>query len=685
MHAQRAVRMSRARRGPAKPPSNHDLPWVCDGPAAGVGVCLSGGGLRAAAFANGAVQALQSRRGLLFGKRCADHLAVVSGGSYLSAALALNSVPPPPGEKPPLHAESAEAEWILGNGEYLNGWRVRARIVLFTLVNVAAFASLFYFAAVALVVLAEVEDRLGLHAPAVVGSGHRVVALAALLGGIYLTLRGLYQVGAVPRIRAGVAGGVLLVAGAPWIVAVMSETAADRDLAGACKIVAALIASSGVIYAFGLKLGNKPPWRLVGWLGARIPALVGLILLSFATSNLAATYDLRDAIGVADVLIPASLLLAGAVSWISGRVSLHRLYRERLATCFSVRRTDTGHELCGDTRTKVSDLKPTEPPRTARSSPRLLICATANVVWDPRAPDYRPSYRHPLRRRTYASFVYSHDRCGMPAAPGAYFETEQLERVRTPAGFTRTREPVLSLMTAVTSTGAAAAPAMGRKTHSIVRTVCALINVRLGRWLPNPMCETIRDEIGGDDADERMRGRRVLGDGFNEFVPELFGLHRADGPRIYISDGGHYDNLGLIALLHARCQEIWCVDAQADRNGKAGQLRSTLRLAQDAIGIPEVDVGPLDELGVGAVRHAILTIAYPEEGSTATLVVIKLGLTTPRLRDEIAPALAESAFPYHKTFWPPNVMWYPMERFNAYREVGYANACAAVDAMQAGA
>lgn len=187
------------------------------------------------------------------------------------------------------------------------------------------------------------------------------------------------------------------------------------------------------------------------------------------------------------------------------------------------------------------------------------------------------------------------------------------------------------------------------------------------------MNDTIRSDVEAADADARMRKRRVLGSGFNEFVPELFGMHRTDAPTVYISDGGHYDNLGLIALLHARCRQIWCVDAQADRKGEAGQLRNTLKLALMEVGV-EADTAPLQELQ-NASSHTVLVLRYPE-GQTATLVVIKLGVKTSTLA-AVAEKLAEKRFPHHGTFLPPSVMWYRTARFRAYGDVGFENASAA--------
>src|SRR5262245_59860653 len=110
--------------------ADSDLPWVRTGePPAGAGVCLSGGGIRAAAFAFGVIQELQERRGLMYGPDAADHVAVVSGGSYIGATLMLNasalSAAPEDGEQlPPLHEDSAEAKWVLDHSRYLiaRGW-----------------------------------------------------------------------------------------------------------------------------------------------------------------------------------------------------------------------------------------------------------------------------------------------------------------------------------------------------------------------------------------------------------------------------------------------------------------------------------------------------------------------------------------------------------------------------------
>ena len=69
-------------------------------------------------------------------------------------------------------------------------------------------------------------------------------------------------------------------------------------------------------------------------------------------------------------------------------------------------------------------------------------------------------------------------------------------------------------------------------------------------------------------------------------------------------------------------------------------------------------------------------MTYPDDGQTATLVVIRLALSTDELK-KVKAELGEKRFPHHSTFLPPTVMWYGKDRFLSYGKVGYVNAAAA--------
>jgi hypothetical protein len=681
--------------------SEEPLPWERAGGANGVGVCLSGGGLRAASFALGAIQALQQERGLLFGPKSARHLAVVSGGSYIAATHMLNATKLSGAKEytePPLADGTPEANHVIAHGNYLKNLSTMGRLGLAGALNLTAFGALYLWTGTMLAgALAITADGAG------IGSPHKDIPLAtvgvlAFLVGGRLVLYGLYKDGGWRRWLMPLLGGAVLFVGSPSILAGMQRFGAlsewqwwtqDARLLTGMGACAAILLLAAALAKF--RPNNSVSHAVVS-LAVRVPIAIGLVLFCLAATSVFDVIDAgvqanatNDAKADAGELFFGILFGAFALQWVAARASLHRLYRDQLASCYSVHRERDGVQPVASTAQMLSALAPPEP-GAAGSFPRLLICATANIVWDPAQPA-RPSSLAPRRhdKRTYASLVYSHDRCGLAGVPGASFATTDLEALKAPAPVLPSgREPLVSLMTGVASTGAAISPAMGRRTSRVFRPVIALMNLRLGRWLPNPLSLRVRGDLPTPSGRRRFKRRRALG-GYDDFVPELFGLHRADAPRVYISDGGHYDNLGLIALLHARCREIWCVDSEADPTGGANQLRAVIRLAKEELDASiDIDVKvfePVDD-GVLGAGHAVGTITY-SDNSTASLVVIKLGLTPDSPAELKDYRGRDKRFPYHGTFWPPwQVTWYGPVRVDHYRKIGFFNARTASDDVQ---
>lgn len=670
---------------------NQFLPWEGSGESHGAGICLSGGGLRAASFSFGAVQALQEERGLLFGEDCAHYLAVVSGGSYLGAALMLNAAhlsQEADSLVPPLAVGTPEAKHVVSHGSYLKNWGTAGKMALGGLVNLLAFAALFAWAGVMLSAAFAVAGAVGIDAPA--DSAWQVVLAVAFVLGARIALRGLYLAGGVWRVVLPLAGGVVVYITSPAVLAAMRQVSALSEPSWWVHGWRLPVAAAAAVVVVGVSLGLARVWphgwgtRVAAWLAARVPALVGGVGFCLVATEIAPRLERASASDASthEVVVGITILFGGllgaVVLQVIARTSLHGMYRNSLATCFSVRRSPAGVDVIASTAQRLSDLAPPSPGH-AGSFPRLLVCATANVVWNTAHPDRSPLFRLPSSaNRRFASFVYSHDRCGLPGVANASIATTDLEKVTTRSGIFGGREPVVSLMSAVASTGAAISPAMGRRTSEALRPVLALANLRLGRWVPNPLSQRIRADLEKDDADRRMRRRIGIGGSYDEFVPELFGLHQSDAARVYISDGGHYDNLGLLALLQARCEEIWCVDAQADPHGEAGQLCNVLKLAESELGIPiDIDLSafPGAEPGVLGAGHVLGDIHYPGS-APGRLVVIKLGLVVgDEGKDVFDYRSTDRGFAHHGTFWPPlRVMWYGPARFEKYRAVGFANA-----------
>lgn len=677
------------------------LPWEHEGTPFGAGVCLSGGGIRAAIFALGAAQALQQFRGLLVGPRCARLLAAVSGGSYTAAAYVLNIAElarqfpggPPPGEPAPLHPDSPESHHIVANGEYLlHGGRGRtaATAAGLLVINTAAFLVLFVwlatffglYAVVApwlLVPLGSVSDIFLL--PLDPDPDRQwMLAVVACFGGA-LAVRGLYVAGGWRRQVWPLVGVLLVVVGGSAFRARVSTVRPLSDPmwwhpgTTAAALVAAA-AGFGALWWGLARLRWTAAARTVVRVAAWLPRLLGIVVFAqtaiWSANLLQAGTDPATGVSVTvAALIYFFAVVIGGVMMISvsARASLHRLNRNRIARCFAVVRHAEDVRMPDPVTLMLSKHAP---PRegTAWSFPRLLICATANVIW------HFPGGT----TRTYAPFVISHDLSGIPGLRGAHLSTPLLERERTAAGLwpMRSTEPLLSMMSAVACTGAAVSPAMGRYDFPF-RSLVALLNVRLGRWLFNPMSAAVR-RAGSHVPPGSMPKYSAFGAGYDEFLPELLSLHRPDGPRLYISDGGHYDNTGLLALLAGRCRTIWCVDAEADRRGAAHQLREVVALAEEELGVRiEIDLETFrsvnDEL-LGA-SHAIGHIQYPE--GVGTLIVMKLGLTadTPaELRDYRS---VDPPFPFHSTVH----VAFPPARMNAYRQLGFATAEAALRSVSA--
>jgi hypothetical protein len=654
------------------------LQWERREAPEGVGICLSGGGIRAAAFAIGVTQALQAERGLLFGPTCADYLSVVSGGSYAGAALTLNAAARELGgttRMAPMADGSPEAEHVMEHGRYLLAGGVWA-IVQFGLagaVNLSVFVALSLWVGTMVSVYAYLVRGT---IPAGSGDWAYIGVIGLVVGG-RLLLRGIYVDGGVRRTLLPILGLAIVGVSAPAYLASMhrarllSDTAWWTDwrhagicaLAGVC-VVAAWIAAARV-------RPHHVIARVLGHAALLVPRVSGFVLLALAATwaqgfLAAGVSDTASADGSLRALILFFGILLGAVCGqiVGERVSLHRIYRNRIATCFAIRRTPMGDGVTRlePTATPMSALQPPAA-RQANSFPRLLICATANVLWR--------DLQH-ASRRSYAPFVFSHDQCGLVGVPGASFSTTQLEAGKAAAGLGFGSEPLVSLMTAVASTGAAVSPTMGNHTIRQARPLLAVLNLRLGQWMPNPLSGRIRDDVREANEGWSLRKRQGIGGGYDEFVPELFGLHGADAPRVYVSDGGHYDNLGLLVLLSARCKEIWCIDSEADPHGAGRQLRRAIELAPLDLGVT-IDFDPsvfraVD--GVLGATHAIGTIRYGPEG-TGRLIVVKLGVTTTTSLDLLNYHRQDGRFPCDSTFLRPA---FGPERMRAYCQLGRENA-----------
>lgn len=132
----------------------------------------------------------------------------------------------------------------------------------------------------------------------------------------------------------------------------------------------------------------------------------------------------------------------------------------------------------------------------------------------------------------------------------------------------------VSIMAAVAVSGAAVSPLMGRQAgrSAPFRFLLALFNVRLGTWVLNP-AHTPEPGSSIGLSHDRLGRLPVLWmtsrPGAGQMLKEAAGSSSADGRWVYVSDGGHLDNTGLVeAVRHTRDQgaggRVLCLDASND-------------------------------------------------------------------------------------------------------------------------
>jgi hypothetical protein len=71
----------------------------------------------------------------------------------------------------------------------------------------------------------------------------------------------------------------------------------------------------------------------------------------------------------------------------------------------------------------------------------------------------------------------------------------------------------------------------------------------------------------------------------SHLVREIFGIHPSWARMLLCTEGGHYDNLGMIELLRLRCGTIYCFDASSGGAPLADTLAGTLALAREELGV----------------------------------------------------------------------------------------------------
>jgi hypothetical protein len=234
----------------------------------------------------------------------------------------------------------------------------------------------------------------------------------------------------------------------------------------------------------------------------------------------------------------------------------------------------------------------------------------------------------------------------------------------------------VSLATAVSISGAAASPNMGYHSSPATAFLMTLFNVRLGAWMPNPaQAAKLGEDIRRSGPNDSLRA----------ITRELAGATDDRGRDIYLSDGGHFENLGLYEMIRRRCRFIVVSDAGADPECAFTDLGNAVRKVKIDLDVDiafeELQISSRDKTIKPQYAFALGTIEYPEsryrgEGAESPearrkrvghLLYIKPSYFGELPVDVRAYAAESAHFPHETTV----DQFFSESQFESYRRLGF--------------
>jgi len=324
----------------------------------------------------------------------------------------------------------------------------------------------------------------------------------------------------------------------------------------------------------------------------------------------------------APILISVILLAISLIVNIN-RISLHAFYRNGLSKTFLIKQGDDG-KIKSNNNLTLKEL------HEHQNGPYHLINATVNL---------QGSKNRHLKGRGADYFLFSKFYCGAESV--GYGNTRSYNKGET------------ELATAMAISGAAASPAMGTHTNSLMALYMILLNIRLNYWMPNPNPEhSIKTPIWP----------------YYLFWKEFFRFNRESDSLLNLSDGGHHENLGVYGLLKRRCRLIIVSDAAADPHYQMKDFANLQRKARIDLGINiELDMTPLrPNSDRYTEKHYVKGIInYPNE-KNGIIIYIKTTMTGKEPEDLLAYRRYNPSFPDESTA----NQFFNEDQFESYRKLG---------------
>ena len=246
----------------------------------------------------------------------------------------------------------------------------------------------------------------------------------------------------------------------------------------------------------------------------------------------------------------------------------------------------------------------------------------------------------------------------------------------------------ISLDTAVAISGAAVNPNQGYNSNPALAFLMTFFNVRLGWWISNPRKQD-KWPAGNNRPTPTFAALYLF--------RELFGKVNDAAPYVNLSDGGHFENMGLYELVRRRCRYILVCDAEQDAKMSFEGMGAAITKCRADFGAEiDLDLRPLqiDEKSGFSRAHCVVgTIQYPrpprlpgepqeepekrrpcpcmgdedDDPYTGVIVYLKSSLVGDEPPDLLTYQLKHPVFPQDSTA----DQWFQETQFEAYRRLGH--------------
>jgi hypothetical protein len=361
---------------------------------------------------------------------------------------------------------------------------------------------------------------------------------------------------------------------------------------------------------------------------------------------------------IAALLFALAVLMSLAVN--INQIGLHRFYRDRLMEAFMpstkmIKSKRSSYSPFADNLT-LTELWPEDGDMALSPRPYPIINTNVVLVND---ADQKFS------ARGGDSFILS------PLFVGS-----------TATGWDRTqnhfkRYGPITLASAMAASGAAANAnagyiGTGLTRNRLISMVMILLNMRLGLWIGSPAARRLR-------VPQRQPNHWRPGMGYALFRAG----YRSKSTFLELSDGGHFENLGLYELIRREAKVMLVIDGEADPTKSLSALVSVARRVNEDFGATisfDPEGGPAELFSTTAMHYPqdtsyskrpfiVAEVRY-DDGSTGAIIYLKALIIKELSFVALGYKAKNPDFPNQTTL----DQFFSPDQFEAYRELGYQSA-----------